>query len=726
MTRDPLAPPKWPVRVGLGIAVFVYLLYSSFGIAAPFWWGHHGYHGATYMLRARMTLRLHILTPATYGGFEMPPKAALYFHHPVGYHYILSLLIPIFGDHEWLARGVAVAGGLLALWALYALVARFWSRAAGLCAVIVYVCLPVLASFSVLSDPMLLEMACVLWGLWAYLSLLERPSRRALVHAFFAYALGGFVMWEVYFIGPFIALHAAGYMMTRRGRTLRLARFNALLVHTLVIGTACCLMMGFHLWFTHHAGVWDDFLDSYRLRHSPPSAQYVIGRHVEWVDILYGRPPLVAGAVWFVLWLARLATGRARRRDLAPLTFLYVNTLYIYLFAEGSSVHLYRVFFYSSFFTLAVTDLASDAYYAVRHVARRAPAWAPVAAGAAVLAAYLVAEVPPTLHNLVESRVMMGTHGERNYSPHQHKLRFAAEVHARTTKDQRVIIDYPHLGARKEFWYYIDRNFDEIQNLAQLDKLKATLGKSVLILDERMLNAADRVIFDRLIQQHPVTFFERFTMVDLRSSHPHAQSYAFVPQPMSARYRWFVSHKYPPLALVPRAWLPGECEALSLGVPISIDEDVEPPADAGLLPCYHDLLVTHGQVGRARAVAKQIAAGLHPIDAPLGQAEVLAAGARNGRLEVVLLAHGPVQGSLRYQLSRGGKPVTTLASAAAPPPSRWRAGFIYVDRTVLPPGAWDVEAQLVELVPPPPGPGKPAAPPTTKLLAHAPLGPVAR
>jgi len=111
--RDPVDKPLWPVRAGLAVCTFVYLLYSSFGICAPFWWGHHGYHGATYMLRARMSLRLHMLSPATWGGFEKPPLAALYFHHPIGYHHLLTLLIPIFGDHEWLARGVAVAGMLV-------------------------------------------------------------------------------------------------------------------------------------------------------------------------------------------------------------------------------------------------------------------------------------------------------------------------------------------------------------------------------------------------------------------------------------------------------------------------------------------------------------------------------------------------------------------------------------------------------------------------------------
>jgi 4-amino-4-deoxy-L-arabinose transferase-like glycosyltransferase len=716
--------PKWPVQVGLAICVAIYCAYSLFGIAAPFWWGHHGYHGATYMLRARMSLRLHMLSPATWGGFEKPPLGALYFHHPIGYHHILTLLVPIFGDHEWLARGVAAAGGLVALWALWVLVRTFWSREIGLVAVAVYVALPVLTSFSVLSDPMLLAMACVLWSLWAYLSLLEQPTTRALKHAFFAYALGGFIMWEAYFIGPFIAIHSIAYAFTRRGSTLkietRVGRFNALYAHVLVTGAACVLMMGFHIWFTHHAGAWQDFLDSYRIRHAPPSAQYVIDRHWQWVDILYGRPPLVVGAIWFVVWLARVAIGRARRRDIAPLTFLYVNTIYIYMFAEGSSVHLYRVFFYSSFFTLAAADLVSDAYFAARRlfvIGGRAPAWVPTAVAASLVAGYFALEVPHAWHNLIESRVMMGTHGEPHYDPEQKKLRFAAEVHKRTTRDQRVIIHYPHLGARKEFWYYIDRNYDEIQSLRELDRLKATLGESVLILDEHLLSAPDRAIFDHLIEQHPVTFFENFTMIDLRSSTPRAQSIAFVPQRMSATYRYFISHKYPPLALVKRAYLPGECEALALGVPVASDEELAEPADARLLPCYHNLLVDRGQDLQALAVANALARPLTAVDRPLGTARVAASGVRAGKLETLIATGGPIAGELRYQLTRDGKVGALITpSPSLPEPARWKSGYEWVDHIELPPGRWEVELQLIDVAPAAHG----------KVLATAAIGTFAR
>ncbi|HEY2747726.1 MAG TPA: hypothetical protein VGL86_24055, partial [Polyangia bacterium] len=369
--------------------------------------------------------------------------------------------------------------------------------------------------------------------------------------------------------------------------------------------------------------------------------------------------------------------------------------------------------FYSGFFTLAVTDLVCDAYYATARLFRRAPAWLPAAVAAALVAGWFVAEAPHAFHNLVESRVLMGTFGEPHYSPEQQKLRFAAEVHARTSKDERVIIHYPHLGARKEFWYYIDRNYDEIQALAQLEQHKATLPKSVLILDERMLSVADRLIFDRLIAQHPVTFFENFTMVDFRSSTPRAQSFAFVPQPMSATYRWFISHKYPPLALVRRAYLPGECAALALGVPVAADEELDEPSDPRLLPCYHNLLVDRGNKDRADAVAKEIVQPLTPTDRPLDHARIVATGMRAAKLAVAIAAAGPETGDLRYQLTRDGKVAAMLsASLTIPQTARWKAGHLYLDHVDLPPGRWDVEAQLVDSSP---GAGH-------KVLASAPLG----
>ncbi len=716
----PVAAKKWPVRVGLALATLVYLAYSSFGIAAPFWWGHHGYHGATYMLRARMSLRLHMLTPATWTGFDQPPANALYFHHPIAYHHFLTVLVPIFGEHEWLARGVAVVGGLFALWALYALVKRAWSRELALCAVVVYVFLPVLTSYSILSDAMLPAFACVAWALNAYLQILEKPSRRALIHAALAYGICGLMMWESYFIAPFIALHALAYRFTARGKTLRLGNWNALDLHTLVTGAVCVATMTFHIWFTHHAGAWQEFLASYQLRHTPPSVQYVLDRHTQWIQILFGMPLVVIGMLWLVVWIARLITGRARRRDLAVLTFLYVNTIYIYMFAEGSSVHLYRVFFYSGFFTLATVDLISDAAAAAAKLSRGNRARAKLLAGVTLMALYLGTEAPHAWANLIESRVLMGTHGQPGYNPEQEKLAFGAEVTRLTAPTDRVIVQYRQLGSRKEFWYYLDRSIDEVGSLLEMTHFSpAQKAHSVVIADERQLVGAERAFFDGLIREHPVTFFGRFVMVDLRSNKPEARSFAFVPGKMSFMYRWLISHKYPPLHLERAPYLMGLCDAVELGVPIARDEPLPAaPADPKLQACFRNYLIARGETAAASAALAKITAGLTPSSARLGGgAQIIGVSVAAGRLRLALLAGGPETGELRYAIKREKfPPVYVPRSDSLPAPADWRAGLLYLDEVALPAnvGPSEIAAELWKYDEAPPPPPVPAYVPVAK------------
>ena len=284
---SPPPPPRspWPVRLGLALVVAVYLAYSSFGIAAPFLWGHHGYHGATYMLRAKMSIRFAMFTPATAPGFEPPPASAYYFHHPMGYHHVLDLPILLLGDHEWVGRGMAILGGLFALWALYAMVRRWWSREAGLLAAAVWVALPIITSFSVLVDPMLPAMACSIAVAHSFLLYLERPTRRALLGACAFTALGGFLMWEAYFQAVFHALTLlAGALLLRRRVSL-----GAALRWTVATGASATAMMGFHIGFMVWKGGWEDFLTSYGQRSSATYA-YAIDRHKQWLEILYGWP----------------------------------------------------------------------------------------------------------------------------------------------------------------------------------------------------------------------------------------------------------------------------------------------------------------------------------------------------------------------------------------------------------------------------------------------------
>ena len=382
-----------------------------------------------------MSLRLHMLSPATWTGFETPPPAALYFHHPIGYHHLLTLLIPIFGEHEWLARGVAVAGGLVALWALYALVRTFWSREAGLVAVAVYVALPVVTSFSVLSDPMLLAMACVLWSLWAYLSLLERPTTRALWHAASPTRSAASSCGRPTSSAPSSPLHALVYALdpSRQARS-RIGRFNALvpahrrhrrrlhaddgvphLVHPPRRRVGRLPRLLSHPPLAAVGAV----------RHRSPHA---VGRHPL-------RPPAAGRRRALVLRLARAASRSAARAAAiwrrSPSSTSTRST-------STCSPRARRCTCTACSSTRASSrspspTSATDAYWAAPSAvpprARLAAARPPRRCS---LGAYFVAEVPHAWHNLVESRVLMGTHGEAHYNPEQQKLRFAAEVHART------------------------------------------------------------------------------------------------------------------------------------------------------------------------------------------------------------------------------------------------------------------------------------------------------
>jgi hypothetical protein len=681
---------RWPVRLGLALATLVYLAYSSFGIAAPFWWGHYGYHGATYLLRARMSLRHHTFWPATWTGFDTPPANSIYFHHPIGYSHLFTLLVPIFGEHEWLAHGVGVAGGLFALWALYALVQRAWSREAGLCAVVVFVSLPFITSFSVLNDAMLPMFACVCWSLAAYLELLEKPSRRALVHAGLAYTFGGLLMWEPYLVALFVSVHALLYRLTPRGRSLRLGKHGALALHTLVIVGVCAAMMSLHLWLTYRSGAWRETLEAYRVRTAPRPHDWLVQRHELWMKILYGWPPVILGAAWLAWFVVRCLARRARRRDLAVMTFFYVNTIYIVLFPDSSATHLYRVFFYGGFFTLAITDLVVE-------LGRRS-----TAIGAAVLLAYLAFEAPHAYANLLESREMMGTQGEPAYSPQREKMQFAAEITRTTQPSDRVIVDYRQLGSRKEFWYYLDRSIDEIASLSELPRTLPTQAKSLLLLDQRQLSSNDRPIYDELLRKHPVTFYGSFAAIDLRSQSPGARSFAFVPQPMTGSYRWLVSHVYPPLALQRIGYLPGLCDALKVGAPIAVDEalpEAPAPIDLARQACWHNLLLARGERGPAVEQAeKNVSAGLDRMDATIGRARVVGVTMLSKWLRLAILTSGPEAAELRYRATAAdGSSKILPRGDGMPSPRDWQAGFLYFDELNLDDEAdWrSVEAELV-------------------------------
>ena len=554
---DRLPPVSRLHRGLLALIIGVYLVYSSFGIAGPFLWGHHGYHGATYAQRARMTLRYHIVTPATWNGYVQPPeKQSFYLHHPIGYHHVLVPFMGLLGEAEWVVRGVAVLGGVPLLLALFALVRRFWSAGAALLACAVYVGLPVLCSFSVLSDPMLLEMACSLVAVHAFLRYLQAPSGRALLAGCAALTIGGLIMWEVYFQAFFHGLYIFYFLTTARGWQLRLGGkdgsggVNAAVAWFLATLICTSAAMAFHFVFTWKIGMLGDFFASFKER-STAEWPWVIAQHKLWLTLLYGKPLMVLGVAWLVVFVVRLVRGQARLRDQAVLLFFLLNMLYIVLFRRGSSIHLYRVFYFSAFLALAVMDLIVELRGLL---ARRVGARAAVLGGVVLTLAYFATTLPHAFHNLVDSRVVMGTHGFVGYNPDYSKLMFARAAGAHTPKSAFAV--FFHLPYRVEFTYYFDRSYGvspwgELSTLAQLDEVRKQHPELVLVTQRSLPAAEDRRLRE-LLQHHRAYAYENFLLVrlDEEIAQPEIHEYRFVPQKPSWIWWWFYSHKYPPVEAV--------------------------------------------------------------------------------------------------------------------------------------------------------------------------------
>ena len=200
---------------------------------------------------------------------------------------------------------------------------------------------------------------------------------------------------------------------------------------------------------------------------------------------------------------------------------------------------------------------------------------------------YFDAALPHAWKNLLESRVLMGTHGETRYAPHDDQWLFAKDVTRMTTPQERVILHYPSMGARKELWFYLDRSMDEVTAMAQVEKFRPGFDHSVLVYDDRSISPAERAIAEKLMKDHPTRFYDRFVFIDLRKQGGRLEGWSFARGKITPAYRFWVSHVYGPLSLTRQASLPEVCTAIRLNIPIAKDE-LPPASEPAEQACYDE------------------------------------------------------------------------------------------------------------------------------------------
>ena len=543
---DPAPSPR-ARRAALAAIVFVYLVYSSFGVAHPVLWGHYGHHAGEYLLRALASLRFHLVVPATSPGFAPPRPETIYLHHPIGYHHLYTLLIALFGNHHWIAAVAPALSGLLVMWALHSLVARHWGERAAIGAVAAWVALPFVWSFSILTDAMFPAMACSIVTTDSLLRYLQSPSKRPLRNAALATAIGALLFWEAYLQTALFTVVCLIWWKDK-GRNARLGSLPAPLLWIVVTGAVALAGLALHASFVLRYTMVADLLKAYRLR-SRDGLLPTLEQNGYWLLRLYGPVVETIGLAWLALFIVRARRGKARLRDLAITTFAAINIVYIALFPKATNVHLYRVFWFSTSFVLAAIDLACDFVAWLDKGERGRLSTRPMMTIVVSLCAALV--LPQSIADLIESRAVMGSIGFQPYDADYPRQLFAREVALRTSPGD-VIALHANIPHRVEFLYVLDRTIVDINRLDAVPALAASNRRMVVLTDGNPA-PSERPVLAALMKDHAAIRFGRWLMIDLRAPGSGVREVSFRAERPTLLWWWFVSHVYPPMRPVERA-----------------------------------------------------------------------------------------------------------------------------------------------------------------------------
>jgi len=417
---------RWLRRGVLALLLAAYAGYALWGIAAPFAWGHYGYHGGFHGAAARNLSRHGVFTPTPHIGQSSPPDKSGYLHHPIVCPQYLVPLQGIFGDHEWVIRVVPVVFTLAALLLVVAVGRRFWGEWGGLLAGVVFVLLPHNMVFCHLYDHETPGMVYTLAGVAGFLSFLRQPRWPAAVWCLAGFGLAGLTDWPPYFIAFATAWAGFGYLLAATVAPHRPWRVLVWLAGIGLAGAAghwalttkvhwpgwmasiavFCLMVGallpaadvvprrpsvrlprpilyrwglvaglcamamltfwFHFKYTAWVGMSEDLRQAFKIRTGSPDAWRYAGKYFNLVRHSYTTPVLCLAGAWMVSLPARLALGRPLMRATLPMVFLTGQLMHNLKFPGEVDIHNYRTYY----FVIAASFMVLDLIWEVGALAR--------------------------------------------------------------------------------------------------------------------------------------------------------------------------------------------------------------------------------------------------------------------------------------------------------------------------------------------------------------------
>jgi hypothetical protein len=260
----------------------------------------------------------------------------VYAHHPALYTILVGLSLKTFGLHEWAVRLVPLVFSMLALFATWRFVARWFGQRAALFAAALLACVPYLAWYGMLAWTEGALIWIAMGQLGAYARWLEERRPRFLVEAALWQLLAGLFDWSGAFLLLGIGLHALVFRVRRLG----LRACLPLLVLPLAFGVAALVHA------VHMRGVMSA---SERLHDTkgtlalvttfPTSFGFWLDLQVRFAWRFLGAPAFVLAGIGALRALFLAVHRRLGVRDALVLVALVPGLCYVGLFPQRSINH---------------------------------------------------------------------------------------------------------------------------------------------------------------------------------------------------------------------------------------------------------------------------------------------------------------------------------------------------------------------------------------------------
>ncbi len=578
----------------LAVLTGLFILVYSLGIGEMWLFGHHGWTGSRRGIAA-INYDRHGFIATRFGPVENygpaePEQFDYYWHHPVLINVLVGVSFKLFGPQEWAARLVPIALSFISLLLLFALTRRLWGVKAAFVVGVVFLFLPLSGIYGKFVNHEPLVLAPALGLAWLRLSYECRRRLRTLITAGALTLVGCFGDWPFFFL---LAAYGVVELAVQIGRP-RERRALGFFVVVAVVATLGLLAVLLHLDALRGGGSFTKLISDRTTGSSGDfSGWSVIWQRREWYLELLTPLAIGAGVVWTLSLVPRWRRSRSGDTpeagpgalDAVAGVFLLGGGAWTLVFAQGAYVHEYWVFFLIPFLSIssAWCMLALS-----RLVARLLGGFA-----GGVALALLLALFAAWGGSTILARQSMPSDVGREQPEFRFRFPiFASFVAERTAPDERLLIQ-DNLHWRFQTGFYLDRNYRRISLDERFRFLRPDSGERFLLIDRRHLPGSERSrILRYLSERYPITFFDRFCLIDLapdpRSKSvsseedrptPSIKAYRLVFEEPSWAWRWFVSRVYPPYRVEP-----SPADALTWALALGADDEAQRIAKEVTLP----------------------------------------------------------------------------------------------------------------------------------------------